>query len=85
MSKTDMIRASELRGTLASQGWRVVNEIIEAIVKGAESAALDCDDEAKIVPLQRDARVARKLFNEFQTRINDAVTVQTDDFQPVSY
>ena len=84
MSK-DMIKASELRATTGSQGWRVVNEIMEAIVKEAEAAALDCDDEAKIVPLQRDARVARKLFNEFNRRITGGTSISEDDFTPVSY
>lgn len=81
----DMIRAADLRATIGSQGWRVVNDIIESIVKGAESAALDCDDETKIVSLQRDARVARKIFQEFKRQIEDGVNVQIDDFQPVSY
>lgn len=83
----DLLRAHELQATMNSAGWRVALEVMESIVRDFSAEAMDCDDESKIVGLQREARAARRFVKEFNTRVAGGSRIESDvdDFQPVSF
>jgi len=68
----DLLRASEIRQTINTVGWRHIDKLFEMLVVGWEREALSIDDEARIIAAQREARVARKILEEFRSRVQIA-------------
>lgn len=77
MSK-DFVKASEIRSTLNSIGWRHIDKLLENIVVGWEKMALSTEDESRIVTAQREARVARKVLEEFRSRVQIAGSIDPE-------
>jgi hypothetical protein len=73
----EIVRAHDLLGMMNSPGWRAAAEIAEQLIQRTEKDALACDEEDKIVGLQREARVARKFWNDLQNVMRS--TTQIDD------
>lgn len=71
MSK-DYVKAHEILTTLSSPGWRHIDKLLENLVVGWERTALSEEDESRIVTAQREARVARKILEEFRSRVQIA-------------
>lgn len=71
MSK-DFVKASEIRATLNTPGWRWIEETLERIVRRMETDALAIEDESRIVAAQREARVARKILTDFRSKVQIA-------------
>lgn len=80
MSK-DFVRAHEIRTTLSSPGWRHIDKLLELIVQGMEKEALSIEDEQRIVAAQREARVARKVLEEFRSRVQIAGSAEREEPQ----
>ena len=74
----DFVKAHEILTTLSSPGWRHVDRLLENIVEGMERTALSVEDEQRIVAAQREARVARKVLEEFRSRVRIAGSVDPE-------
>lgn len=83
----DLAKAHDLQSVMNSAGWRVVTEIMDAIAEEFSAEAMDCDDESKIIGLQREARAARRFIKKFNSRVSAGTRIEdaADDFQPVSF
>lgn len=73
--------------TTNSAGWHHIKALAEMAVAAAERKALDCEDDSKIVGLQRKAQAAREFLNTFlalieQSRMTDE---PVEEFIEVSF
>lgn len=76
----------QLNGVMNATGWTVVIEIAELAVSEIEREALDCEDENKVVQMQREARAARKFLTKYRILLEShrqAAETPTDEFIPV--
>lgn len=77
----------QLNGVMNSTGWPVVLEIAENAVSEVEREALDCEDESKVLQVQREARAARKFLNKFRVMLESQRQAtpdnSEDEFIPV--
>jgi hypothetical protein len=74
-----MARKHALIQTTSSQGWRCVVAIAEEVARAAEVRALECDDEDKVLGLQREARASRQFLKSFLTAITNAEQVDNEE------
>ena len=81
-------QAAMLQSLTNSQGWALVVSIASQIIAASERAAIDCEDESKIVGLAREAKASRKFFDALIRTIDSAKAPEVkdeDEFIPVSY
>lgn len=71
-----MLIKKELVVTTNSRGWVYAMKLGEEIVQDAERKALTCEDESKIIGLQRKAQAAREFFTEFRQRVEQTKQVE---------
>lgn len=72
----DLIRAHSLLGMLNQPGWRVVDEMAEQLVREAESEVIACEDESKVIALQRKAQAARQFWQGLKQRIHNNTQIE---------
>jgi Tfp pilus assembly protein PilX len=80
----DILRAAALNQTMNTRGWQFAMEMAESAVKEAEEAALNCDDDAKVIGLQKEARAARLFLKNWTARLQQAAVIeQPQEFSSV--
>jgi hypothetical protein len=68
-------RAVELQRTTSTAGWAMAMSIADDVAKESQQALMECDDESKIVGLQRKAAASREYLETFRRRIQDAINI----------
>ena len=84
----NLAQAAQLQGTTNSLGWAIILQLANQIIAASERAAIDCEDESKVVGLAREAKASRKFFDALIRTIDQAKAPEVkdeDEFIPVSY
>jgi hypothetical protein len=84
----DNAQAAMLVNVTNSQGWALILHLANQIITASERAAIDCEDESKVVGLAREAKASRKFFDALTETIDRMKTPEVtgeDEFIPVSY
>lgn len=83
MDRTELLLLKrEVINTTNSIGWHYVLKIADELVKSAEAAVIQEQNETKIVGLQRKAQAAREFLNQFRQKIEATRQVDTEDASP---
>lgn len=69
-------RARALEHTTNTPGWSVVLATAQLVLRDRELAALECQDDDKIIGLQRKAQAAREFMRDFTNAIESAKNPQ---------
>lgn len=64
----EIVRARDLLAVIHSEGWKVVSAIAEESIKAQEREVILCEDETKVVALQRKAQAARNFWELLKSR-----------------
>jgi hypothetical protein len=76
--------AAALNQTISTRGWQFAMELAEAAVKEAEEAALNCEDDSRVVGLQKEARAARIFLKNWKEKVQQAAVIeQPQEFSSV--
>lgn len=74
-----LTRKREIITTTNSVGWRYIKDLGEEAVRAAERRAIDEEDDVKGSALRREAKAARKFFDDFLTAIEVMRGVEAPD------
>jgi hypothetical protein len=87
VNEHQMARKAALINTTNTPGWHVAMQIAEDLVRAIEKKALDCEDETKVISLQRQAKASRQFASEFFHTIEATKQIEgsedEDDFVEV--
>jgi hypothetical protein len=72
----EIVRARDLLAVLHSEGWKVVSAIAEESIKAQEQEVILCDDETKVVGLQRKAQAARMFWETLKSRCTSSTQLE---------
>lgn len=81
----DLAKAHALNALTVTPAWRVVEEVMDAIVADFVKELVDCDDDLHVLRRQHAANTAKRFATEFRTRISAGSVVAVDEFQTVNY
>jgi hypothetical protein len=77
-------RALAVTQTTLSQGWPIVLEIGLSVLRVKEADALDCEDDAQVIRLQRKAQAAKEFLTSWMHEVEKAqhpeLNTAADDF-----
>lgn len=63
-------RANAVKQTTVSQGWPIIVETAHLVAKAKEAEAMDCQDDAQVVRLQRKAQAAREFLRDWMNAVD---------------